>query len=241
MSRNSINYVRGDLFAGVKAVIERSPQPMVFIPHVVNNEGRMGAGFVMPLKKRWPDVEADYVNWHKREMTLYNRFALGRNQHRVVEAGVLVVNMLAQTLGGGRPLSYSALGQCIHDLAETNLIRNHANGVPTEIHAPMFGSGLAGGNWQFIEQMILDSWAPVVSSLNIYFLPGQAPKKFAVDAVGKQVYENSKVTHKDSGREGLVEEIKSDTEMLVRHNDQLIATNPGCDPDTVDPIEYVMA
>jgi hypothetical protein len=27
-----------------------------------------------------------------------------------------------------------------------------------QIHAPKFGSGLAGGNWNFIEELIKDIW-----------------------------------------------------------------------------------
>jgi len=28
----------------------------------------------------------------------------------------------------------------------------------TQIHAPLFGSGLAGGNWDFIEELINEIW-----------------------------------------------------------------------------------
>lgn len=42
-----IKYLKGDLFSFVK--------PGVIIPHVVNNKGKMAAGFVVPLCRKYPN------------------------------------------------------------------------------------------------------------------------------------------------------------------------------------------
>jgi hypothetical protein len=45
------------------------------------------------------------------------------------------------------------LSQHIH--SHTGFLKNNEN---IEIHAPKFGSGLAGGNWNFISDLIEDIW-----------------------------------------------------------------------------------
>jgi hypothetical protein len=59
-----------------------------------------------------------------------------------------------------RPLNYLALTKAMNNLSQyihmnTGFINKTEN---IEIHAPKFGSGLAGGNWNFISDLIEDIW-----------------------------------------------------------------------------------
>jgi hypothetical protein len=59
-----------------------------------------------------------------------------------------------------RPINYAALVRSMIQLSQ-HIINNTGFANKTEnieIHAPKFGSGLAGGNWSFISDLIEDIW-----------------------------------------------------------------------------------
>lgn len=143
----SYREIKADLFTQIS--------PNVVIPHVVNNEGAWGAGFVIPLGKRFPSIKIAYLdNWYS--------FNLGDIQWVNAAESVTVVNMYAQTLGGKRRLNYEHLVQCMR------CVRKVFHNRP--ILAPRFGSGLAGGNWNFIRELIHDTWVSCGIDVTICYL-----------------------------------------------------------------------
>jgi hypothetical protein len=65
-----------------------------------------------------------------------------------------------------RPLKYPALVAAMQNVARTaSDLTDLTDGTKVEIHAPKFGSGLAGGNWNFICDLITDIW---LDTLNVY-------------------------------------------------------------------------
>ena len=152
--------VKGDLFNGVKNVVNGT----VIIPHVCNNIGAWGAGFVVPLGKKYPKAKESYLKWYNTP-----DFFLGNTQLILVDNGVIVANMVAQdgiTSGStgdrsrvvDRPLRYDALVNCMLQVKETALRPFSDSDEKAVIHCPKFGSGLAGGEWAFIEKLIEDIW-----------------------------------------------------------------------------------
>ena len=149
----SIKYIEGDLF---KLLPTSSNIPML-IPHICNNQNKWGAGFVLALSK-----------WHKRPEERYralfnndlmcSKDVLGFTQMVYIGDNCYVANMIAQNetiKTNERPLQYSSLIECMASI--TNFSWLYPNG---EIHAPKFGSGLAGGKWEFIEDLIEEIWCP---------------------------------------------------------------------------------
>lgn len=171
----SIKYVEGDLFAAI-AKVERA----VLVPHVCNDAGAWGAGFVVPLGRNFPAAQDRYRKWYggspPPEATYPGGldFALGATQiTQVREDGprVIVANMVAQHMTGGvRPLRYNALAACMDQVASW-----FDKLGDFEIHAPLFGSALAGGNWNFVEQLVVDCWLRRDADVTIYYLPGTLP------------------------------------------------------------------
>lgn len=180
-----INYIEGDLFAAIK-----EKESVVFITHVVNSENKWGAGFVIPLGNHYPESKKQYHEWGDNQWScpdnflheLTDNFVLGQTQFVEVEEGkVIVANMLAQTLGGVRPLRYDALARCMWIV--TQIIAAYKAKNPdkkVEIVAPMFGSALAGGDFNFIEQLIEDSWVKNGIDVTIHYLPGQLPSNWTL-------------------------------------------------------------
>lgn len=161
-----IKYIEGDLFVGT------ANQTDFVISHVVNSMGAWGAGFVVPLGRVFPLAKESYLEWSKSSPS----FELGESQMVKVseERNVYVCNMAAQTLGGHRPLYYNHLVFCMEVLAN----KSKQLGI-SKIVGPMFGSALAGGNWDFIKELIDDCWIKEGFDVTIYYLPdnGFDPKK----------------------------------------------------------------
>ncbi len=95
---------------------------------------------------------------------------LGKTQTVQLEPHLFLVHMCAQTLGGIRPLYYNHLASCMN--AVTEVVEWIENTHPVRICAPAFGSGLAGGNWMFIKELIKDCWLSKDFDVTIYYLEG---------------------------------------------------------------------
>lgn len=180
-----IIYVEGDLFKAVKAVQEDDNFfGTIMVPHVCNNSGAWGAGFVVPLGKEFPYTRKCYLDWYdghpNDNLASYlgtdnKRFVLGATQEVQVASArnskSMVYNMIAQAgIGGKRPLRYDALAKCMDHVREA-ATKHHE----PQIHAPLFGAGLAGGNWDFIAALIEDTWLSRGVPVTIYYLKDKVP------------------------------------------------------------------
>lgn len=151
----SLTYVRGDATqpagAGTKMIC-----------HVVNDEGGWGAGFVVAISRRWRLPEASY-----RAFSRAPNFCLGMVQPVQVEYRLWVLNMVAQHgYWNGDPstpaVSYDALRTCLRKSGQFAL-KHQAT-----VHCPKFGAGLAGGDWQVIEQIIKEELVSAGLDVTVY-------------------------------------------------------------------------
>lgn len=174
-NHTNINVVNADIFEVSKNRVSLLNNGCsVIIPHVCNNINLFGAGFAAAVANKYPEVKE---NFHM----LGNQAKLGHVQYiKVLEEPkhkhrLVFANMIAQnkTIGPKniKPLSYEHLVQCMID------VRNHANAISknteskVEIHCPKFGSGLAGGNWNFIEELISEIWSQFSVTVYVYKQP----------------------------------------------------------------------
>ena len=170
----SIKYVEGDLFASVLADIDRDP---VVIAHVCNDKGGWGSGFVVPLGRTFPESKKAYRDWHEKNVPVdYMPFEMGQTQLLAVDRTPItfIANMVAQTLGGTRPLHYNHLARCMDTVAK--FVKEQRPARDFSIVAPMFGSGLAGGNWGFVEELINDCWIRSGIDVTVHWMPGMTPQ-----------------------------------------------------------------
>lgn len=137
---SKITYILGDATNPIGA-------GMKIIPHVCNDLGAWGAGFVLALSKKWSYPEYIYKN--------KTNLVLGTVTFVSVDDDILVANMIGQhgirTVNNIIPLRYDELKKCLIELNEV-AIKNKAT-----IHMPRIGSGLAGGDWGKIEDLILEN------------------------------------------------------------------------------------
>lgn len=138
--------------------IHKSTGQWVIIPHIVNNKGYWGSGVVIPIGNEWPQAKQRYLSDWKKEKLGYNQYI------NIIQNGNIcytVVNMFAQdgisskSTGDrkdvvSKPLKYAHLIRCMEAVSD----------LGDHIVCPKFGSLRAGGNWDFIEELIEELWCP---------------------------------------------------------------------------------
>ncbi len=135
----------------------------VIIPHVCNNVNAFGAGFAGAVAKLYPIVKENYHLLGSKFLKSnlgYTQFVTVKHNDKYNHK-LIFANMISQngTIGSNnrRPLNYYALCKSMQGV--NNFIENNFDAVnKVQIHAPKFGSGLAGGNWAFIQELIKDIW-----------------------------------------------------------------------------------
>jgi hypothetical protein len=144
----------------------------VFVPHVCNNVDLFGAGFAAQVGEYYPTAKANYhmlgKNFLSKNMG-YSQIVKVKEDSKYKHK-LYFVNMIAQNSvrspNNTRPLNYYGLVKSMVSLA--HFIDNNTGFLSKtesiEIHCPKFGSGLAGGNWLFISELIKDIWSkyPVI-------------------------------------------------------------------------------
>ena len=145
--------------------IQRTSTTNVIIPHVCNNANAFGAGFAGYISSRYPHVKE---NFH----LLGNKSKLGYSQfvdiytNKQTNNKVFIANMISQNglinKTNKRPLNYFALCNSMNTVSNyAHQLINQDQSTKVEIHSPKFGSGLAGGDWQFISELITDIWSHI--------------------------------------------------------------------------------
>ena len=135
-----------------------------FICHICNGIGGWGKGFVLAISKRWEEPEAVYRAWYANRKS--NNFSLGAVQFVQVEPWIWIANLVAQRGvkkgSNGPPIRYDALRECLAKVAEKATERT------ASIHMPRMGCGLAGGKWELIEPIIVETLCTRGLSVTVY-------------------------------------------------------------------------
>lgn len=135
----------------------------VIIPHVCNNIDLFGAGFASAIAKEYPDVKSNYHLLGKKFLKDNPGYVqyIDVEYEKKYNRRIIVANMIAQngvrSYTNTRPLNYAYLVKSMVDVKRF-VLKNFNSENPVEIHTPKFGSGLAGGNWEFISCLIEDIW-----------------------------------------------------------------------------------
>lgn len=163
IKEDKIKYVIGDATApegeGGKIII-----------HCCNDIGAWGAGFVMALSRKWKEPQ---------EVFIKHNDSLGHVNYARVEDDIVVANMVGQRSTvlddiGRPPIRYGAIELCLEQVA------HKAKRLGYSVHAPRFGSDLAGGKWDKIEALIYYGLIARGISVTIYDLPVPPPKQVIV-------------------------------------------------------------
>ncbi|MGE4197638.1 MAG: Appr-1-p processing protein [Phycisphaerales bacterium] len=151
------------------------------IAHVCNDAGKWGAGFTGALSKRWPFVERHYREWYRKDAVI-RPFGLGAVQFIPIvthgDAGIdafgFVANMIAQRgVGTDRVcVDYPSLRQCLERVASFALgLAPVRSSLVYSVHMPRIGCGLAGGSWDEVEPLLVETLRAKDVPVFVYDLP----------------------------------------------------------------------
>lgn len=157
-----IDELYGDLF--------EKRHPMV--AHGVNCRGVMGAGVAARFAKEYPKSYKAYVKACDR---FPPELLLGKVQCIEEEDGTYGVNLFTQRDYGRKQIryvSYDAIDDCFVEL-DRKVRRLH----PEYIAMPAIGSGLGGGSWLVIKQ-IIESVMDPLTEIRVYSLMQLTEKGF---------------------------------------------------------------
>lgn len=118
------------------------------ILHGCNAQSVMGSGLAYQVKKKWPVVFTDYCHMLKTGKPPINH--LGCVAFTAVSAELVVASGITQCSYGtnGKYVSYKAIQKCFNETIE------FAKSTGLEIHYPLIGAGLGGGEWSIISNII---------------------------------------------------------------------------------------
>ena len=156
----SLEYVLGDVTKPIKKEGE-----IAVIVHICNNIGKWGKGFVLSISKRWKLPETKF-----KESFYLGQSDLGQVQFVQVEDDIVVANMVAQDgiypKNGVQPIRYDGLRTC---LSAVRAHVKHCSEIEA-VHMPRIGCGLAGGDWNMIETIIIEELVAHGVSVKVYEL-----------------------------------------------------------------------
>lgn len=148
----------------------------IIVPHVCNNINVFGGGFTAGISKHYPIVQENYHLLGKKMVLGYTQFVVAKHNKKN-DKKIIFANMIAQngtiSKNNPKPINYYALILCMKSVDD--YIRTHLDPTETQIHAPKFGSGLAGGNWELISELTNDIWPNLTKF--IYVLKNDARSK----------------------------------------------------------------
>jgi len=157
---SKIKYIEGD-------VVEAYSQGKGILCHVVNNQNQMGSGVAKAIYERYPEVKRIY-----HQLAYAKSLKIGTNQWICIEDHMPIINMIAQVLGGSRPLYYNHLSSCLDDISN-NI--NHT----VDIIMPLIGAHRAGGEWNIISSIIYDSLVRRGYNVSVYYMKDKLPPNFS--------------------------------------------------------------
>jgi hypothetical protein len=154
-----LKYRVGDLFDYL--------EPDMILPHCCNDIGGWGSGFVKSLDDNFPEVGLAYRAWFSRKSVPNSKSTVvegnnpGLGDVQVVRVKLdcggyaLVANMIGQkgvvSSTNPVPIKYDALETAMRYVHESLK-------EDRKIIAPLFGAGLARGDWTVIEKLIETVW-----------------------------------------------------------------------------------
>lgn len=160
----NIPIINGNLFDHIEQhIYQQHNGSTIIVPHVCNNLNLFGAGFAAAVADHYPIVKENYHllgNTFLKNNLGYTQFVTVKKEpvygHQIIFANMIAQNGVASA-SNTRPLNYFYLAQSMYKVAHF-IHTNFDIDNKVQIHAPKFGCGLAGGNWNFIKDLINDIW-----------------------------------------------------------------------------------
>ena len=166
-TNGKIHYIIGDATLPIETEAEDR-----LIVHCCNSLGAWGAGFVVPLGKRYPSAKEEYKKFIEENK---GKSILGEVNEVPVGEHLYVENLIGQSFlykkpNGEIPCNYIAIETGFLNIITKWFSYNstiHKDNQNFSIHMPRIGCGLAGGDWQTIEEIIYRTFIDI-ADVDVY-------------------------------------------------------------------------
>lgn len=133
-------------------VLESKVDGLKIIVHCCNDVNGFGSGVAGSIAKKWPDIKNYYHSWYNNDINRETPFVLGQIQLVKAEENTFVCNLIGQRDIGGfqigkkfiPPVRYEAIEEGFYRLLDR--VEKYNGAEKISIHAPLLGTGLAGGD-----------------------------------------------------------------------------------------------
>lgn len=159
MNTPKIHYISGDVTKPIHLE--------TVICHICNDVNKMGSGVAKAISDKWPIVKIEYHNWAENPkdpikfqlgntiFVVVSNYSFADKKGKLKREYIIVANMIAQhnikSMSEEKPIRYDALDKCLKEVyrfcVDNNMI----------LSMPKIGSGLSGGDWNEIREIILNN------------------------------------------------------------------------------------
>ena len=154
---NRFNLVKNkNIFECVATSLKEDHSTNILIPFVCSDDNKFRSKFLNYSFKQFPYLENNFFA---------NKITSGKVDFFKVSTTAFKNSLIFasmpchRTKGFGRKVNYGELASCMHQI--TNAIqrsRKTSDEFNVCIHAPKFGTGKSGGDWNIISELINDIW-----------------------------------------------------------------------------------
>lgn len=121
------------------------------IVHGCNARGAMGSGIALQIKTKWPNCYTTYVDAITDGRGLGTIVAWAHPTQNLIVANAIIQNDFGKD--GRQYVKYSAIHRVFTAVALAAV-------EGFDVHYPLIGAGLGGGNWSIISDIIDECFAP---------------------------------------------------------------------------------
>lgn len=170
-----VEYHEGDLIAFLTEY-SKTDKPLIWTGHGCNCQAKMGSGYAPLIANAFPGLRQADISYRNLVIE-YNETVesmLGDFSHFRAN-NVTILNMYTQ-LYPGKDLRLEALEKVfkVVNNAIKFINENSVHETTKDLHIPLIGCGIAGGDWGIVEEIIIATTPDI--NVHVWYLPGQDPR-----------------------------------------------------------------
>ncbi len=151
-----------NIFDVLDMSLDQNYSTSIVVPFVCSDSFNFSSRFLKASFERYHILEQNF-RLNKPEMAKIKLFKVRENN---IGNNIIFVSMPCHDQKRKpRKISYRDLILCMSQVSRI-LDMQKRNGYNVSIHAPKFGTGISGGNWNIISELINDTWSNY--EVNIY-------------------------------------------------------------------------
>jgi hypothetical protein len=151
---SNLGYYDTDLLSNVTSIVSNNTTEIdIVIPNISNIDTTIKTNFLRGAIEKFPIIQTTL------DIQKYN---LGKNCYiktqRIMNNNIYFCQMFCDKNSRNRNINYIHLVNCMVDIRNFCLEIKRKTEKQIEIHCPKFGTGISGGRWSTISDLMTDCW-----------------------------------------------------------------------------------